>query len=214
MARISLIEPENAAPEVKEIYEQKLRGKPGNAQKAMAHRPEALKNFLSFYASVGRSLDRKLYELIYIRVSLINQCGYCLQHHLASSKRVGLTAEDWEGLKQGSYATGQRKRAGGAGLRRKADAEFAQRQRCRLHPFEKTFHRRRDRGSAPARGLGQPHQPVHRPAGTRAGVSRRAALNPAQTSPRKSIRVIFRGVARPVAAQAGSGGLQVGLVKE
>ena len=29
-----------------------------------------LKNFLSFYASVGRSLDRKLYELIYIRVSL------------------------------------------------------------------------------------------------------------------------------------------------
>jgi len=26
-----------------------------------------LKNFLGFYASVGRSLDRKLYELIYIR---------------------------------------------------------------------------------------------------------------------------------------------------
>jgi uncharacterized peroxidase-related enzyme len=104
VARISLIEPENAAPEVKEIYEQKLRGKPGNAQKAMAYRPEALKNFLSFYASVGRSLDRKLYELIYIRVSLINQCGYCLQHHIASSKRAGLTPEDWEGLKQGSYA--------------------------------------------------------------------------------------------------------------
>ena len=109
MARISLIEPENAAPEVKEIYEQKLRGKPGNAQKAMAHRPEALKNFLSFYASVGRSLDRKLYELIYIRVSLLNQCGYCLQHHIASSKRVGLTPEDWEGLKQSSYARGSEK---------------------------------------------------------------------------------------------------------
>jgi uncharacterized peroxidase-related enzyme len=109
LARISLIEPENAAPEVKEIYEQKLRGKPGNVHKAMAHRPEALKNFLSFYASVGRSLDRKLFELIYIRVSLINQCRYCLQHHLASSKRVGLTPEDWEGLKQGSYARGSEK---------------------------------------------------------------------------------------------------------
>ena len=71
MVRISYIEPENASPEVKEIYEQKLRGKPGNVQKAMAHRPEALRNFLSFYASVGRPLDRKLYELIYIRVSII-----------------------------------------------------------------------------------------------------------------------------------------------
>jgi hypothetical protein len=47
-------------PEVKETYEKVLRGKPGNAQKALAHRPEMLKNFLSFYASVGRSLDRKL----------------------------------------------------------------------------------------------------------------------------------------------------------
>ncbi len=76
MARISYIEPENASPEVKEIYEQKLRGKPGNVQRAMAHRPEALNSFLSFYASVGRSLDRKLYELIYIRVSIINGCHY------------------------------------------------------------------------------------------------------------------------------------------
>ncbi len=104
MTRIALIEPEQASPEVKEIYQQKLKGKPGNAQKALAHHPELLKNFLSFYASVGRSLDRKLYELIYIRVSLINGCRYCLQHHIASSKRVGLTSEDWSALKQGNYS--------------------------------------------------------------------------------------------------------------
>jgi uncharacterized peroxidase-related enzyme len=104
MARIALVEPENASPEVKEIYEQKLKGKPGNVQKALAHRPEMLKNFLGFYASVGRSLDRMLYELIYLRVSLINQCRYCTQHHVASSKRVGLTAEDWGALKQGDYS--------------------------------------------------------------------------------------------------------------
>lgn len=104
MARISLIAPEAASPEVREIYDTTLRGKPGNAQKALAHRPDMLKNFLSFYASVGRSLDRKLYELIYIRVSLINGCHYCTQHHLASSKRVGLTAEDWAALKAGDYS--------------------------------------------------------------------------------------------------------------
>src|SRR5260370_17034454 len=72
-----------------------------------------LKNFLSFYASVGRSLDRKLYELIYIRVSLINGCRYCTQHHVASSKRAGLTAEDWTALKAGNYSRyGAQARAG------------------------------------------------------------------------------------------------------
>jgi uncharacterized peroxidase-related enzyme len=104
MARIALIEPEQATPEVKEIYEQKLKGKPGNGQKALAHRPDMLKAFLGFYASVGRSLERKLYELIYIRVSMINGCRYCLQHHLASSKRVGLTPEDWDALKHRNYS--------------------------------------------------------------------------------------------------------------
>ncbi len=104
MARISLISPESANAEVKEIYEKTLRGKPGNAQKALAHRPEMLKNFLGFYASVGRSLDRKLYELIYLRVSFINGCHYCIQHHVASSKRVGLAAEDWAALKAGDYS--------------------------------------------------------------------------------------------------------------
>ncbi len=104
MARISLVQMEDASPEVKEIYEQKLKGKPANAQKALAHRPEMLKNFLGFYASVGRSLDRKLFELIYIRVSFINECKYCLQHHLASSKRAGVTPEEWSALKEGNHS--------------------------------------------------------------------------------------------------------------
>lgn len=104
MARISLITPEAASPEVREIYDITLRGKPGNVQKAVAHRPEMLKNFLTFYASVGRSLDRKLYELIYLRVSFINGCRYCTQHHIASSKRVGLTADDWTVLQAGDYS--------------------------------------------------------------------------------------------------------------
>jgi len=104
LARIALIEPAEASPEVKEIYEQKLKGKPGNVQKALAHRADMLKNFLAFYGSVGRSLERKLYELVYIRVSMINQCRYCLQHHLASSKRAALAPEDWKALQAGDYS--------------------------------------------------------------------------------------------------------------
>jgi uncharacterized peroxidase-related enzyme len=104
MARVALIEPEQATPEVKEIYEKVLRGKPGNVQKALAQRPDLLKNFLPFYASVGRSLERKLYELVYIRVSMINGCNYCLQHHLASGKRAGIELADWAALKAKDFS--------------------------------------------------------------------------------------------------------------
>ena len=66
----------NSHPEVRDIYEKTLRGKPGSVYKLLAHRPEMLKNFMAFYASVGRSLERRLYEMVYIRVSMINQCHY------------------------------------------------------------------------------------------------------------------------------------------
>jgi uncharacterized peroxidase-related enzyme len=104
MARISLIEPDKASPEIKEIYDGKLKGKPGSIQKALAHRPAMLGSFLGFYASVGRSLDRKLYEAIYLRTSLINGCHYCTQHHIVGSKRAGITLEQMKALKGGDYS--------------------------------------------------------------------------------------------------------------
>jgi alkylhydroperoxidase family enzyme len=76
MPRIKLVEPADASAEVKEIYDTELRGKPGNVHKALANRPEVLKTFIAFYGSVGRSLNRRLYELVYIRVSMLNQCEY------------------------------------------------------------------------------------------------------------------------------------------
>ncbi len=76
MARVSYVEPAQATGDVKQVYEEKLKNRPGNIQMALAHRPEILKNFLAFYGSVGKALDRRLYELIYIRVSMINGCHY------------------------------------------------------------------------------------------------------------------------------------------
>ena len=105
MARVSYVEMEQATPEVREIYEKVLKGNVPNVHKLVAHRPEILKTFLPFYASVGRSLERRLYEMVYIRVSMINGCHYCLQHHLSASKRVGLTSAEWQALKEGDYAS-------------------------------------------------------------------------------------------------------------
>ncbi|HEU5451435.1 MAG TPA: hypothetical protein VFU76_05590 [Terriglobales bacterium] len=76
MPRISLVEPQAASSEVQQIYEHRLKGHPGNFHKAMAHQPGALLPFLSFYAAVGRSLERRLYEMVYIRTSLLNRCHY------------------------------------------------------------------------------------------------------------------------------------------
>jgi len=76
MARVSYVEPENAPPEVKEIYGKALKGRPGNIQKALAHQPKLLKSFPPFYASIGHALGQRLYEMIYIRVSVINGCQY------------------------------------------------------------------------------------------------------------------------------------------
>ena len=104
MARVSLIEPAQASAEVKELYDGKMKGKPGNIHKALAHHPAMLANFLGFYASVGRSLDRKLYEDVYLRVSLINGCHYCSQHHIRGAKGAGLTLEQMKALKQGDYS--------------------------------------------------------------------------------------------------------------
>ena len=99
MSRIALIEPESASPEVKEIYDGPLKSKPGSIQKALAHRPALLKNFLPFYASIGRSLDRRLYEMLYLHVSLINGCHYCTQHHIQGSTLAGLTLDEMRAIK-------------------------------------------------------------------------------------------------------------------
>jgi uncharacterized peroxidase-related enzyme len=103
MARLPYVEMNDAPAEVREIYETALRGKPGSVQKLLAHRPEVLRTFLAFYGTVGRTLERRIYEMVYIRVSMINGCHYCLQHHLAASKRVGLTQTDWQALKGSDY---------------------------------------------------------------------------------------------------------------
>ena len=76
MTRVSLIEPQNASPEVQQIYEHRLGGRPGNVHKAMAHVPPALTAFIAFYTSVGKTLPLRLYEMTYIYVSMINRCRY------------------------------------------------------------------------------------------------------------------------------------------
>ncbi len=55
MARISLINPEEANSEVKEIYEKTLRGKPGNVQTASCTNSSTFASPLSTDAATARN---------------------------------------------------------------------------------------------------------------------------------------------------------------
>ena len=61
--------------------------------RVMAHRPEALKNFVSFYGTVAGpgSVERRLKELAYLAASITNQCAYCTASHSAGARKAGIT---------------------------------------------------------------------------------------------------------------------------
>lgn len=104
MARLSYVEAETATSEVRQTYEEALQGRPLRFHQLLAHRPEVLKTITPFYASVGRSLPRRLYELVYLRVSMINASPYCTQHHLLASRQADIVPDDWPLLNTGDYS--------------------------------------------------------------------------------------------------------------
>ena len=64
--------------------------------RAMALRPEALKNFIPFYAAlVGPgSVDRRTKAMVYLATSFANQCAFCVAANLPGARRAGLTDDE------------------------------------------------------------------------------------------------------------------------
>jgi AhpD family alkylhydroperoxidase len=99
MATVKLIEPEEAKGKVKEIFDDisKARGgdKVNNIWKALANDPDLLEstwNRLKHVMAPG-ALDSVTKELIYIAVSIVNGCEYCIHSHTASARKKGMTEE-------------------------------------------------------------------------------------------------------------------------
>jgi hypothetical protein len=88
MAVVNPLPKEKAAPEVHETYEgmTKLFGKVPNIFATMAHRPNALKNFLPFYGAVmdEGTVEPRYKELAYLKTSLINGGEANRRHRRAS----------------------------------------------------------------------------------------------------------------------------------
>lgn len=99
-----LIEENVAPPEVRAVYEDiKAKRKTdwvNNFWKAIAHHPPTLRRL---WAAVGEvmapgALDPLTKELIYIAVSVTNNCGYCIASHGAAARAKGMTEAQYAEL--------------------------------------------------------------------------------------------------------------------
>jgi len=68
--------------------------------RAMALRPDALKNFIPFYAAlVGPGLvDRRTKMMVYLATSYANQCAFCIAANLPGGRKAGLTEDEIHAL--------------------------------------------------------------------------------------------------------------------
>ena len=96
MATLGLIEYEDASPEVRAVYDDIMATRQtdwiNNFWKALAHDPATLKRTcgedIKQIMAPG-ALDALTKELIYVAVSVSNQCNYCIASHTASDAQEG-----------------------------------------------------------------------------------------------------------------------------
>ena len=97
MSTFGLIEYKDASPQVQAIYDDIMATRKtdyvNNFWKAIAHDPSLLKRtWEDLKATMGPgALDPLTKELIYIAVSVTNNCQYCIASHTASAFAKGMT---------------------------------------------------------------------------------------------------------------------------
>jgi AhpD family alkylhydroperoxidase len=101
MSTYGFIEYEDASPEVKAVYDDikatRKIDKVTNFWKALAHDPVRLKRTWEDTKQImaAGSLDALTKELIYVAVSVSNQCDYCIAAHTAAARKKGMTEEQF-----------------------------------------------------------------------------------------------------------------------
>jgi len=97
MATLGLVEYKDASPEVRAVYDDIMATRKtdyiNNFWKALANDPVTLKRTWEDIKQImaAGTLDSLTKELIYVAVSVTNQCGYCIASHTASARAKGMT---------------------------------------------------------------------------------------------------------------------------
>jgi uncharacterized peroxidase-related enzyme len=73
--------------------------------RAMAHRPEVLKNFPALYSAVvgPGSVARRIKVLVYLACSYANRCPFCVASNLPGARKAGITEEEIAAVEAGKY---------------------------------------------------------------------------------------------------------------
>jgi AhpD family alkylhydroperoxidase len=104
MATVRLIEYENASAEVKAVFDDIKQTRNikdvNNFWKALANHPDTLKRTWESLREVMQpgAIDILTKEMIYIAVSIANNCDYCVHSHTASAVAKGMSADQYQEL--------------------------------------------------------------------------------------------------------------------
>jgi AhpD family alkylhydroperoxidase len=97
MATLGLIEYDAARPEVREVYDDIMATRRtdwiNNFWKALAHDPATLRRTWESVRQIMApgALDPLTKEMLYLAVSVSNQCGYCIASHTAAARKAGMS---------------------------------------------------------------------------------------------------------------------------
>ena len=71
--------------------------------RAMAHRPEVLKNFPPLYTAVvgPGSVARRVKVLVYLACSYANTCPFCIASNLPGARKAGITEDEIRAVEAG-----------------------------------------------------------------------------------------------------------------
>ena len=101
MPTVSLLEDQNLSPEAKAVFDD-IRAKRGtdfvnNFWRALAHDPKTLRRTWESINEVMApgALDPKIKEMLYVAVSIANNCSYCIHSHTASARSKGMTDAEY-----------------------------------------------------------------------------------------------------------------------
>jgi AhpD family alkylhydroperoxidase len=92
-----MIEYANASPAVRAVYDDIMATRQtdwiNNFWKTLAHDPAALRRTWETIKEVMApgALDPLAKEMIYVAVSVTNQCGYCIASHTAAARKAGMS---------------------------------------------------------------------------------------------------------------------------
>jgi AhpD family alkylhydroperoxidase len=92
-----MIEYKDASPEVRAVFDDIMATRKtdwiNNFWKALAHDPVTLRRTWESIKQIMApgALDALTKEMLYVAVSVSNQCGYCIASHTVAARKAGMT---------------------------------------------------------------------------------------------------------------------------